>query len=386
MSPEIALITALCRTPLTVATRQRVDALLAAAVDWDSVLARAASWQVEPVVMSNLRSLFSDAIPLPVLERIAVRERESRGMALARTLMMLELIDNFERASIPVIVLKGPAVAVTAYGDPSLRTLGDMDLLVSRDNLLPARELLTSLGFAPDYDLESEHALAADQHALEFSSSRAKVELHWALLSRHLRLDFEAAEIWASAQSVNCAGKNIRVLAPGVQFVFLCAHGAKHEWMSVRWICDVAQLSLRLDADGVEKVLSLASRSRSRRILALGLRVAEAVLGERDHPFAPDEIVGEADTRHLVEVVLGQLGLNAKPATLEPKWLARLDPSLRTLVFWSRTRENRVDQVASIARVLLVPSTADEGLPAMRWIRRPLRLAARAFRRAHRHG
>ncbi len=212
---------------------------------------------------------------------------------------MVDLIRNFARIGIPVIALKGPAVGVTAYGDPSLRTFGDMDLLVSSQNLIPARKLLASLGFRPDYEGARENSLARHQHALEFSSGRAKVELHASLLSRHLRLDFDTDEIWRTARKIDCAGAEVLVLSPEMQFLFHCAHGAKHEWISVRWICGIAQLSLRLEPVDITNILSLASRTRCRRILGLGLHVAAAVLHERRHRFSPDAIVDESDIRDL---------------------------------------------------------------------------------------
>ncbi|MEO5579174.1 MAG: nucleotidyltransferase family protein, partial [Gemmatimonadaceae bacterium] len=122
MLPETELIVALCHSPLSDFARKHAVTLLASPIEWESFFGRAAQWQLEPVVMSNLRSMDIDAVPAAIRERAIGRERESRGVALARTLMMIELLKTFDRASIATIVLKGPALGVSAYGDPSLRT------------------------------------------------------------------------------------------------------------------------------------------------------------------------------------------------------------------------------------------------------------------------
>lgn len=386
MLPETALVVALCRTPLSESARNRVRALLSSPIEWESFFGRAAQWQLEPVVMANLRSLDMEAIPAAVKQRVIERERESRGVALSRTLMMMELIKSLERGGIATIVLKGPAVAMSAYCDASLRTFGDMDLLVKKSDLRAARELLLSSGYERNYVDAAEDSLVRSQHALEFSSARAKVEVHWSLLSRHLRLDFDVEDLWNSARTVPCVGHEMRVLAPDVQFLFLCAHGAKHEWMLPRWICDVAQLSHRLSSGEAKQVLELADSTNSRRILALGIRVARDVLGVDDSPFDPRLLVPEGDTRWLIDMVRQQFDagdpsrLNGD-AVPQPS-LARLEPGLRRLLYWARARERRLDRVACIARVLFVPTENDRGPRVIRWAQRPLRLAVRAARKA----
>lgn len=98
---------------------------------------------------------------------------------------------------IPVIVLKGPATGLTAYGDPSLRAFGDIDLLVSKPDLIRARDFLFATGYERDYESGSEANMIRAEHALEFSGPNAKVELHSTLLSRYLRVPFDRDMIWA---------------------------------------------------------------------------------------------------------------------------------------------------------------------------------------------
>ncbi|MBA3341064.1 MAG: nucleotidyltransferase family protein [Gemmatimonadaceae bacterium] len=384
MLPETELVKALCRAPLSTAAKQRIGALLESPLDWNAIFALAARWELEPVVFSNLRSQYHEAIPKHVISRVIDRGRESRAFALSRTLIMVELVKRFEDAGIAVIVLKGPAVAIAAYGDPSLRTFGDMDLLLKKGDMVAGRELLLSSGYARDYDAVVEDCLIRDQHALEFSGPRAKVELHWTLLSRHLRLDFNVDELWGSARRIQGAGAEMRVLAPHHSFLFLCAHGAKHEWLRPRWMCDVAQLSVRLSHEEAKQVMQLADSTHSRRILALGLRVARDVLGADDSPFDPNLLVPEADTRRLVDKARKQHDAGdpspMNGSAVPQSSFSRLEPGLPALLYWASARERRLDQVACIARVFFVPTEKDRGPRVVGWLLRPLRLAVRAAR------
>jgi hypothetical protein len=168
------------------ATRFRARELLQGTVDWDAVVAHAAQWRVEPTVFGNLGSEFYAAMPAAVRARVASLEKQSRGYAVSRTLLLLDLVNRFEHAGIPVIVLKGPAIAMRAYDDCSRRTFSDMDLMVRRHDLLRARDVVVASGYAAGFSPETQNGLITGQHALEFSDSRAVVELHWTLMSRFL--------------------------------------------------------------------------------------------------------------------------------------------------------------------------------------------------------
>ena len=345
---------------------------------WDSFFSRAAAWEVEPVVMSNLRTHFSDSIPVFVSAQAAAREQEARSIALTRTLVLVDLANRFAGRGIDVIVLKGPAVAIDAYGDASFRTFSDIDLLVRKHDLSLARDLILELGYARDYSPASEPRLVSDQHALEFSRGNVKIELHWRLLSKHLRFDFGDDQLWDTSRKLSCAGAELQVLGVAELFVFLCAHGAKHEWERVRWICDIAQLAERLNGDQAEQVAAIAKRANAKRILELGLRVARDVMGDIGGALAGQVSADDSEAARLAAQASRRLGLS--DAETRPDWTTRLDFRLRPLIFWARSRERRRDQIATLARVFLVPTENDAAAGPIAWIGRPARLARRAFR------
>ena len=382
MQKETELVIALSRTPLRAGAHDRVARLLTEPVDWDAIRNLAVQWQVEPTVCGNLRTEFAAAMPRPVLDDFTALERNARTYAVTRTLLLVNLVRDFDRAGISVIVLKGPAVAIAAYGDYSRRTFGDVDLLVRRNDLPAARDFLLARGFVRDYADGMEPALISDQHALEFSDQRTKVELHWSLLSRHLRFDLGPDQLWDRAETVACMDVDIRVLAPEHLFLYLCAHGAKHEWMLFRWILDVVQLAQRMTPAEAERVMTLAERSNTKRILALALRIAGETFGEKEFPFPPRAMLPERDTRALATLVKARLDPGATGGTeLLPPRLARIHPYIGTLAFWIRARERTRDQVACAARFLFVPAASDTESGVLYGLLRPARLVVTALKR-----
>src|SRR4051812_44371461 len=70
-----------------------------------------------------------------------------RGVgAAAETVRLVRLLDAAGARALP---LKGPTLALQAYGDTGARDYGDLDLLVAAPDLVRAREALQRDGYAP---------------------------------------------------------------------------------------------------------------------------------------------------------------------------------------------------------------------------------------------
>jgi len=379
---EKQLVIALSRLPVEAGKADRIRELLGG-VDWRAIIEQATSWEVEPAVFGNLRMHFAEATPADVLSEITELERTQRAYAVSRTLQVVDLSKRLTEAGIPTIVLKGPAVAIAAYGDCSRRTFVDIDLLVQKDDLPAANDLLLARGYSPKFGPRMVGALVSGQHALEFTGAGPNVEVHWSLLSRHLRFDLGPDELWREACRSQCAGAEITALAPHHLFLYLCAHGAKHEWMRFRWICDVAQLARRLTQSESERVTQLASRTNSRRIVALALQLARETFGEEESPFPAGAFPADHSTDALAAVARARFAgaEGAVPAIL-PARLTALHPYAAPLAFWIRSRERRRDQLVCAARFVFEPAPRESGVGVLNTLMRPARLAANALIRA----
>jgi hypothetical protein len=380
MTPETELVVALCRTPLEASDRARASFLLSRPLDWERIFSLAETGQVEAVTLTNLVSIDDGQLPQRISIEASVRAREARAIALSRTLAMNELLAIFAANRLPVIVVKGPALGVTAYGDPSMRSFADIDLLVKHEDLVSSRDLLLANGYTREYLPDDEANLITNGHALEFSGRPIKVELHESLLSHYLRVQFDADEIWSSSRGIMCAGREIQVLAPEIQFLFLCAHGAKHEWMQLRWICDIAQLLRVMRSVEKDRVIELAVRLHAKRLLAVASQLVFEVFGENPELSSRGHGPGIGRMRKRVDYVLERIGIQEPAGPRELAWSMKLHPSLPALTFWIASRERMRDQIGCALNVLLVPTGRNrKGLTS--YVRRPARLLVRALRR-----
>jgi hypothetical protein len=290
----------------------------------------------------------------------------------------LRIATLFQAAGIQVIVLKGPAVALTAYGDLSRRTFTDVDLLVRREDILRARQILTANGYKTNYPDRMEEAIVEGQHALELLSDQGMVELHWAFFPRHLHLDFDLEEIWREAVALPELGTSTMALSQPHRVLYLCAHGAKHRWFPLRWIVDLAQTVVKLSPSDGRRVVELARRYHCRRILALGLRVIRDVYPEDRAPFDDAVYGSNRSTRRLVAFARKEL----ESLGVDQHYIGRrshsINPYLQYSVFWIDARERLRDRMACRLDLIFKPSPGDANLNAFGKAMRPFQRSIKA--------
>lgn len=87
--------------------------------------------------------------------------------------------------AIPMVVLKGTALAKSAYVNSALRPLRDIDLLLHRRDLVPAMEALQALGYReahPTRDTNLNAMLGYDVHFRGGPEGGIVIDLHWNLI------------------------------------------------------------------------------------------------------------------------------------------------------------------------------------------------------------
>src|SRR5262249_61124700 len=91
----------------------------------------------------------ADAVPREVLRRmwLAYRANALRNREVAD--VSGDVGSRLSAAGLSCILLKGAALVRTLYGDPGLRHVGDVDLLLDDRDIPRAASLLEAMGFRP---------------------------------------------------------------------------------------------------------------------------------------------------------------------------------------------------------------------------------------------
>jgi hypothetical protein len=181
-----------------------------------------------------------------------------------RLLWLRRILARLEAASVRAVALKGPVFAERYYDPPYGRPSLDLDLALAPAQLDRAVRELERLGYAAERIL----FVALDQHVVLTHEIAPPVELHYRLLSE-FGANQDIAGFLARARTVEIPRLGA-VLAPDPvdEFVFLCAHAAKHRFRALRWGYDLYLFLRRAELDP-DLVWRRAAGFRVRRLLAL---------------------------------------------------------------------------------------------------------------------
>lgn len=176
--------------------------------DWDILLDMAREHRLEPMLHWRLtRERRELPVPVTVSKALAATYKEAvlYSMGMQRELLLTHRI--LEKAAIPHVALKGAYLAFHAYPHPALRPMRDLDILVPKDRVLEAYQVLIEGGLIrPEhYQGNPETCSLAQKHLppLLSPSGLTIVELHNRLCdpaANHYQPDqSEDPQLWSRA-------------------------------------------------------------------------------------------------------------------------------------------------------------------------------------------
>jgi Uncharacterised nucleotidyltransferase len=280
--PEQQLLVCCSRTRVQPPVAEEILRLLALPLDWDFLFARAAENSVVPLLGRQLSAVSPSVVPPAQLARLKELVRANAIRSLVLTAELIRVLDAFAAARIEAIPYKGPVLAAQAYGEISLREFEDLDLVLRQRDIAGANDALIRLGYRPQYPpIFLPHApssLIPGEYDYRDEARLLTVELHSELTLRHFPVRPALDDLARRLIPVSLSGHAVRTFSPEDTLVFLCVHGSKDFWERLLWIADVAefvQSHPQLDWEGVYR---LADAVRARRMLHLGLALADRLL------------------------------------------------------------------------------------------------------------
>lgn len=278
--PEARFILLCARTSVSDAVRQRVRDTALEPLNWSLVLDLARFHGVGPLLWRSITATCADLVPPAPLT--ALRQVTQAGTllngALARETVRISLA--FQERGLPAIPFKGAALAALAYENANLRDFDDLDFIVPQARLAEAQDILSAHGYRPlSQSRESFQDAHYDEpyHLYVHETSRLLVDLQWVMAHEQFSFRLDRSDIWDRQVSLSVDGGRISSIAPEELLIILCVHGSKHAWERLKWIVDVAAL-IRTQTLDWERVLSTANGWKCRRMLLIGLRLAQQTM------------------------------------------------------------------------------------------------------------
>lgn len=240
-------------------------------------------------VVALLRQRLQEADDNPALtQAVAAAARDQAALSLYQTSQCRRILACLEQAGLPVLVLKGTALAQWAYASPHLRARGDIDLLLrSRADVDRAICALHDIGCRAE-----DTTLPGDLVAFELTcmhnpdaSNALEIDLHWQLSSTPMfafRLGWE--ELRAAAIALPDLAPQARGLAPAHAYVHACMHRIQNladgRANTLKWLLDLIMVGRQLRSDEWQTVAQLGVERGVAGVLLDGAHAAESRFGE----------------------------------------------------------------------------------------------------------
>ena len=281
--------------------------------DWNDIVQQSLQHEVTPLLYRNLKNFRQD-IGIP--DEIVQKMRETylyfaeRNMRLYGELS--KVLKVLHSDGTEIIALKGVYLAEIIYGNIVLRPMGDIDLLVRKDDLVKLGKKLVQAGYTssiPFWD-EAKGAVFSHKHLPHFTKTGTaktdwtKIDLHWHIMEPEdpFRIDIDA--LWERAEPVTIAGTEILVLSPEDLILHLCFHVSYgHRFkQGFKPLCDISRALLyyrdKIDWDQV--------RVRTRKWgIGKGVYLALYLTRELLAADVPDEILNSLEPEDFtVELII----------------------------------------------------------------------------------
>jgi hypothetical protein len=297
--PEIELLLCCTRTQMSPEYADRIRHLVRQNIHWNDLLNTARRHGVLPLVYWQLKDICPDSVPTDVTEQLRDRFDANAQKNLALTAELLKLIKFFQKNGIPVIPFKGAILTTSVYKKLTLRQFIDIDILIPKQFIRESSNLLKLQGYKSQFNINDDHitnyAKINNEQMFWHKDKQIAVDLHWELLPKPF--GSYATLAWSRNEQVYIRNTAVQSINVETLLLYLCAHGTKHSWSHLKFVCDIAELISShpdLDWDWIEKQ---SEKFGNKQMLFLGLYLCQELLGT----ILPAHLVQQLQVNQLVK-------------------------------------------------------------------------------------
>jgi Uncharacterised nucleotidyltransferase len=386
--PELELVLCCSRTLSSPTVQARIQDLLHGDLDWNLAFKISQQHGVTQLLYRTLQTFQPQQVPSAVLSYLNFLCRKSVLRSLQLSNELVKVLNLLAKHNILAIPFKGSVLSILAYQNLTLRQFGDLDILIDKQDLEAARNLLAERGYTPASLTETQKrdlALHGAELTFVHLERHIAVDLHWQIAPSYFPFEISLPEWKSRLQPVSLCGEEVLTFSLEDTLLHLCVHGATHQWIRLEWLCDIAGL-IQAHRDEIqwERLIQQSAAVGCERILLLNCLMAVELLGLQLPMLLLQKIEADLSLRPLANTIYPLLFGQSEE---EPLWL-KMRPRERIVSFFAfiRMREKFGDQIRHLLHILnrsgwFKPTQSDyglirlpKGLSFLYWFIRPLRI------------
>jgi hypothetical protein len=313
LAPEDELLLACSRITLSDSAKRCAAELMQQYPDWDYVLESSIAHAVAPLFYNGLRQVSTAAVPEPVLSELhrIYRNNALRNDRLYRNVETLFLA--FQREKIEAVGLKDLQLAWEIYPEPALRPMGDIDILIRREDYERVAVVLSGLDFAPEKPELSMIRKYGWAHHFRREEDESWLDIQWNVCQREWDTfneqgrNFDIETMWRRAREMRVHTAYVLVPSPEDMLFHLCLHLEGHKYSELVLVCDIAELVRHYSEFDWETVVSLARRHGAESSIENALLLVQRLLDAPVPEWVLEQLAGHYVKANVLEPLFGNL-------------------------------------------------------------------------------
>lgn len=352
MSPEMALLVACARAQLTEEDKSVIRSLLDKELDWDCVIHNAIYHKVIPLLHRSLSTSFHEKVPAGAMNRITTHLKESSLYTFIISASLLNVISLLHENGIPVLPVKGAILAEKLYGSATMRSYGDIDILVHRENIKKTLNVLQENKYTllPEGIPQSTFLkfLQYCHHGCLLDRNGILIELHWELSGFYAPEPITLGKLEPFLTKTVFNNCPTLALTDEMLFIFLCLHGNKHFWAKLDYICSIAELINVVPDLDWDVILELGKKYKMSKRILISLSLAKRLFA----PAIPEKmntmLTSKPAVTRLADKIIGsELSRNSE--------VSKVHPLLRIILYQPAAMDSKIDAIRFVIRTLFIP-------------------------------
>jgi hypothetical protein len=225
----------------------KLVAMISTGIEWNLVLEQGHRHEILPLLYWSLKTHCPDKVPDPIMKELGEFFQANARKNLFAISELLRILNLLEDQGVKAIPFKGPVLASLLYGNPALRCYGDLDIMISKADLVRIKKILLSIGYLPNQTTNSiSEEKIFIQSSYEYGFHRkgdgSQIDVHWGFYLKRFFDPMSGDLRLIKAENISFGGKTVSTLSKEDLLTVLSIHGAVHGWRNLKLISDLAKL------------------------------------------------------------------------------------------------------------------------------------------------
>ncbi len=223
-----------------------------------------------------------DLFPEDLIPQIENHCRKSAFQSLSQLNELKRIAGRLHDGGILNVVIKGPQLSRMLYGREAMKESVDLDIMLANGNDLEAvHALLTEAGYTRsnlnDYPgkIRRKLFLIAKREVSYYNpGNRIAIDLHIRPGANTYLTEHRFSDFFQRLQQYDLEGTPVTILSDEAYFVYLCYHGALHQFGRLAWLADIrAFLRIKAEKMDFSEIQTIAKKWRVTNCVDLALRL-----------------------------------------------------------------------------------------------------------------